>query len=155
MLFNMSNQTYQLSLDDLEGDLYDGEFDEPRPFIEGTVPVTKLSTLIIINPSPSVYLDQFVVTSIPIEDVPGDTDGNGIVDQFDAHTLAAHWLQYNPDFTNEEGDFNGDGHVDDLDASILAANWDGITPEGTAVPEPSTLVMLLTLAAGLLLKRRK
>jgi hypothetical protein len=43
------------------------------------------------------------------------------------------------------GDFNGDFHVNVLDATILAANWGATSgaAEGNAVPEPSTLIVLL------------
>jgi len=77
--------------------------------------------------------------------VPGDADGNGVVNHLDAAALAAHWLADVTPGDVASGDFNGDGRVADLDASILAAHWhyEGAT---AAVPEPSALVLLLTAA---------
>ena len=50
------------------------------------------------------------------------------------------------DNTGIPGDANNDGMVDGSDVTILAGNWQyGVTPEASAVPEPTTLVLLLTL----------
>ncbi|HBO44983.1 MAG TPA: hypothetical protein DD670_13850 [Planctomycetaceae bacterium] len=83
---------------------------------------------------------------------PGDTNGDGRVDEADAKTLAAHWGQTGG---WAQGDFNNDGLINALDASILAANWGhGVPTEqanaSTAVPEPSVLAMLacVVLVAG-------
>lgn len=78
---------------------------------------------------------------------PGDADGDGFVNHVDAGILASHWLQAVSDKA-KDGDFNGDGWVDDLDASIMAANWTG-SSENHAVPEPSTIVLLLAALLGL------
>ncbi|MBN1912389.1 MAG: PEP-CTERM sorting domain-containing protein [Pirellulales bacterium] len=86
--------------------------------------------------------------------MPGDTDNSGTVDALDARALAEHWLQSGELIGWEQGDFNGDHVVDDRDASILAANWTG-TSESNAVPEPSTLVGLLSLAGTALVLRRR
>ncbi|MBN1908699.1 MAG: PEP-CTERM sorting domain-containing protein [Pirellulales bacterium] len=80
--------------------------------------------------------------------VPGDTDADGDVDAVDAAVLAGNWLAYNVDFTEADGDFNGDGWVDDLDASILAANWNPGPEAAGTVPEPSTWILLASLALG-------
>jgi hypothetical protein len=72
--------------------------------------------------------------------IPGDADGNRLVNQADAAILAAHWGQTGG---WSAGDFNADGLVNAADASVLAANWGYPTGETTTVPEPSTLVMLL------------
>ncbi|MBN1912464.1 MAG: exo-alpha-sialidase [Pirellulales bacterium] len=89
--------------------------------------------------------------TIPTTLLPGDANNDGQVDALDAQRLAENWLA--GDATWNMGDFNGDLVVDDLDASILAANW-GNTAVENAVPEPSTLVGLLSLA-GAVLRRRK
>ncbi|HBO44016.1 MAG TPA: hypothetical protein DD670_08800 [Planctomycetaceae bacterium] len=75
---------------------------------------------------------------------PGDTDGDGIVNDADAKTLAANWGQAGG---WAEGDFNKDGVINALDAAILAANWGPGMPteqasSATAVPEPGVLAML-------------
>jgi len=91
-----------------------------------------------------------------VPDVPGDADGNGVVNHLDAARLAAHWLQDVTPGDVGSGDFNNDGRVDDLDASILAANWQYSGGGGAAaVPEPSAVVLLLLAGAcGLALRRR-
>ncbi|MBN1910735.1 MAG: PEP-CTERM sorting domain-containing protein [Pirellulales bacterium] len=84
---------------------------------------------------------------------PGDANNSGTVDEFDARILAENWLR-SDGVGWEQGDFNDDGIVDDLDASILAANWGNTLPP-VGVPEPTTLVLLLGLSCGLLLRRRR
>jgi len=84
---------------------------------------------------------------------PGDTDGDYIVDEGDAMTLAAHWGQSG---SWAEGDFDGDGVVGPRDAAILAANWGfGTGGELSAVPEPGVLVTLLIGALMLLVRRSR
>jgi hypothetical protein len=80
--------------------------------------------------------------------VYGDANGDGYVDDKDASILGAHWLS--SDATWETGDFNSDGMVNDKDAAILAANWHQGTPPGEAsVPEPGSLVLLVSALAAL------
>lgn len=87
--------------------------------------------------------------------VPGDTNDDGVVDALDAATLAQNWLQTGLTGGASDGDFNEDGTVNDLDASVLAANWE-LSGEGVGVPEPSTVVLLITMAlGGLWLRRRR
>ncbi|HLA85895.1 MAG TPA: autotransporter-associated beta strand repeat-containing protein [Thermoguttaceae bacterium] len=96
-----------------------------------------------------VYLDLFN----PVQ-IPGDADGNQIVDAVDAGFLATNWgVTEGADW--EDGDFNGDGAVNALDASILAANWGDHRPlEGSrGVPEPGIFALILGL--GLALPRRR
>ena len=51
---------------------------------------------------------------------PGDINGDGVVNIFDASILASMWGTSDPD-----ADLNNDGIVDIFDASIIASNWDG------------------------------
>ncbi len=51
---------------------------------------------------------------------PGDINGDGVVNIFDASILASSWGTNDPD-----ADLNGNGVVDIFDASIMASNWDG------------------------------
>ena len=51
---------------------------------------------------------------------PGDINGDGVVNIFDASILASRWGTADPD-----ADLNNDGIVDIFDASIVASNWDG------------------------------
>ncbi len=51
---------------------------------------------------------------------PGDINGDGVVNIFDASILASRWGTSDPD-----ADLNGNGVVDIFDASIMASNWEG------------------------------
>ena len=90
----------------------------------------------------------------PKPTLPGDANGDGIVDEDDAARLAANWLT-----TSEAdwsmGDFNADGKVNDLDATIMAANWGNIPGASASVPEPSSLVLLIVMGMILLCRSRE
>ena len=90
--------------------------------------------------------------------IPGDTDGNQIVNDLDAEVLANHWGQTIAGGASV-GDFNSDGKVNALDASILAANWGNHTEAASpgTVPEPGVFSLLLTGIAwlGIMLRRRR
>jgi hypothetical protein len=84
--------------------------------------------------------------------IPGDTDGNRVVNEADAQVLATNWGSDVGQGGYAAGDFNGDGMVNVLDAAILAANW---TPQAAkesvgVTPEPSTAMLLLGAMAMLL-----
>ena len=51
------------------------------------------------------------------------------------------------------GDFNGDTVVNDKDAAILAAHWGYDTSERATVPEPGSMLMLVTAVCLLPLLR--
>jgi hypothetical protein len=89
------------------------------------------------------------------QQVPGDADGDGDVDTADAQELADNWGS-GPNATWDMGDFDGDGYIGPGDAAILAANWNyGAEEASSPVPEPATLVGLLSLAFALLLTGRR
>ncbi|MBN1590308.1 MAG: hypothetical protein JW888_12405 [Pirellulales bacterium] len=79
-----------------------------------------------------------------VDPVPGDANGDNQVDQADAIILARNWGENTA--TREDGDFSGDHVVGARDASILAAHWGYEPPASTAMPEPSSLVLLATMA---------
>ena len=87
--------------------------------------------------------------------IPGDANGDGIVDGSDATTLAAHWQESGASWS--DGDFNGDGDVDGSDATLLASHWQEslTTMPPTAVPEPSMVMLLAALALAGLIRRRR
>jgi autotransporter-associated beta strand protein len=86
--------------------------------------------------------------------IPGDTNDDHVVDEFDAAVLADHWGHTGLTGKASVGDFNEDGTVNVLDAAILAANWTGPS-EATATPEPSSAILLLIGLAGALFSRRR
>ena len=91
--------------------------------------------------------------------VAGDANGDGVVDGSDVTILAANWQKGVDDgltATWAEGDFNGDGKVDGSDVTILAGNWQyGVGTAASAVPEPSTIVLILLGLASLAVRRVK
>jgi hypothetical protein len=77
--------------------------------------------------------------------LPGDANGNGTVDGADLNTVLSN---YNlPGMTWAQGDFNGDGTVNGTDLNIVLSNYNQSAGATAAVPEPSTLVLLLTALA--------
>jgi hypothetical protein len=94
----------------------------------------------------TLYAISGVLTAA-ITVVPGDLNGDGIVNAQDLELVASHWLQTG---TNVAGDANGDGIVNGGDLRIIDANWlknaSGSTGGGTSVaavvPEPATIVMV-------------
>ena len=106
----------------------------------------------------SAQVDDFG-TFIYSPNLAGDANGDGKVDGSDVTILAGNWQKGVSDGLTaiwEEGDFNGDGKVDGSDVTILAGNWQaGVETAASAVPEPSTLVMLILMAGGLMIGRRR
>ena len=96
------------------------------------------------------FMDSILLEVLSL---PGDANGDRVVDGADATALANNW-QTGPGATWAQGDFNEDEYVNDLDAAILAANW-GAGGAAAAVPEPSSLVMLALGGLVLLVPRRR
>ena len=90
--------------------------------------------------------------------IAGDANNDGKVDGSDVTILAGNWQKGVSDGLTaswEEGDFNGDGKVDGSDVTILAGNWQyGVEAAASAVPEPGTIVLLISAIASLLIWRR-
>ena len=88
--------------------------------------------------------------------VPGDANGDGIVNDTDASIVAVHWGQRGG-ANWADGDFNGDHDVSDADAAILAAHWGASGTRDAAAPEPSVGLLLLVMspfAMGAWIRRR-
>ena len=88
--------------------------------------------------------------------LPGDTNGDGDVDDSDLGTSFANYtgpIGAAGGKTAAEGDTNGDGDVDDSDLGTSFANYTGpISP--VSVPEPTSLA-LLGLGGLCMLRRRR
>ena len=100
-----------------------------------------------------------IVISQGLSLVPGDANNDGRVDADDAKAMADNWGK-SGNATWANGDFNGDLKVDAQDAAILAANWGYVAgaaaeSNSTAVPEPGTAAMLVTLLAGVAMRFRR
>jgi hypothetical protein len=91
------------------------------------------------------------------EPIPGDTDGNKIVNELDAQVLATNWGGDVGEGGFAAGDFNDDGIVNVLDAAILAANWGDHTGGESVgvVPEPSMMLMLLAMLVAVVSRRSR
>jgi hypothetical protein len=99
-------------------------------------------------------LDGLVITQ-NLQPIPGDTDGNNIVNEVDAQTLATNWGASVTPGDYESGDFSGDGVVGPADAAILAANWGyGTTSEASPIPEPVSAALLLVVGMVAAVARR-
>ncbi len=96
--------------------------------------------------------------------MPGDANGDGVVDVADLGILGANFGM--TDIAFSDGDFNGDNFVDVADLGILGANW--TTTQGlslssalksaglsTLVPEPATVGFLAFGLVYLGRRRRK
>ena len=96
----------------------------------------------------SIYNGTPIPTEANPNHIAGDANSDGKVDGSDVTILAGNWQKGVDDGLTaswEEGDFNGDGKVDGSDVTILAGNWQyGVEAATASVPEPSTLVLLLT-----------
>lgn len=93
------------------------------------------------------------------EDIAGDANRDGKVDGSDVTILANNWQAgvVGGGASWDMGDFNGDGKVDGSDVTILANNWQfGVSDAAATVPEPSTVILILSALAGLglFLRRR-
>jgi len=107
-------------------------------------------------------LDEFYVFNtaltedevVTLATLPGDADLDRSVDVNDLGVLATNYGLTGKSWT--EGDFNGDGDVDVIDLGVLAT-WYGEsqTAAAAAVPEPSTLCLLLLGSLALVWRRRK
>ena len=108
-----------------------------------------------------VTFNSFSVEVVPGDDIPGDANRDGKVDGSDVTILAGNWQagvgSPNPlTVTWDMGDFNGDGQIDGSDVTILAGNWQaGVTAAAASVPEPTTMLLLVSLVGSLLIWKRK
>jgi hypothetical protein len=89
--------------------------------------------------------------AVPLD---GDANGDGSVNQTDLMTVLSN---YNHSFSGDAwsfGDFNGDGIVNGADFNAALSNYNGqVSTSGDSaalVPEPATLVLLVTCLLSLL-----
>ncbi len=84
-----------------------------------------------------------LVIELGSSNIPGDANGDGVVDVADLGILGANFNLTGVGV--HDSDFNGDGVVDVADLGILGANWTAAQVVGNAValvPEPTTLALL-------------
>ncbi len=85
-----------------------------------------------------------------------DFNGDGIVNQLDLQTWQTNFGRTSPPDLSAFGDADGDGDVDGRDLLEIQRKFGGppLVAAATAVPEPSSLVLLLGAVAGLGWRRR-
>ena len=88
--------------------------------------------------------------------LPGDTDGNYVVDANDLNTLALNWQKAGD---RSQGDFNNDGVVDSQDLNVLGSHWQtGVKNDRVARAIPENVggsSLLIWLAFTIWHRRRK
>jgi hypothetical protein len=97
------------------------------------------------------WIDGFFVAN-PI--IPGDVNGDFVVDIFDINLVSANWGGMGPD-----GDGNGDHIVDIFDINLISSHWGEMggaasTASAVAVPEPATFATMLLAGIIALVKRQ-
>lgn len=100
------------------------------------------------NPRPSGSGIDIGAYESTFVDLPGDLNGDGVIDSNDSNLVRANWGKSAS--SPSQGDANGDGIVNIGDLDVVRANW-GRT--ALTVPEPS--IALLGLVAAISLARRK
>ncbi|KPK79959.1 MAG: hypothetical protein AMJ81_12595 [Phycisphaerae bacterium SM23_33] len=83
----------------------------------------------------------------------GDANLDGMVDGLDYNTWSLNYLM--EEMLWIEGDFNDDGVIDGLDYNLWSLNYHYGYPEGAAVPEPVTAVLLVPAGLMAALRRRR
>lgn len=89
----------------------------------------------------SLYFVEFGDVRITngVRVLPGDANGNGLVDGGDYTVWADNYLMTGRDWTH--GDFNHDWKIDGGDYTLWADNYSPFMPLVSAVPEPSTRLL--------------
>ena len=101
-----------------------------------------------------VYNDHEIVVTTTYM---GDATLDLCVADYDLSVLLSNWWELDPSTITawQLGDFTGDGIVYHDDLAVLLANWTGPCPAiGTAVPGPTSVVLLM-IAAPLAAWRRR
>ena len=86
----------------------------------------------------------------------GDADLDGAVIVGDLNAVGRNWRAMPAEQPWSNGDFNADEIVDSGDLNLLALNWQQSIPAaatGAAVPEPSSLVLLMVAGFALIVRR--
>ena len=121
---------------------------------DGSTNQLRASSIISGDPTSEDYTMGFRVSEVYEPAAPGDTNGDGIVDESDYDNFIA---QFGGPPGADSADFNGNGRVDLADFVTMRENFVagiGSAPEFEATtPEPATMGMLAL--AGLAMIRRR
>ena len=85
----------------------------------------------------------------------GDSNLDGKIDALDLNAVGQNWQADGTMWST--GDFNGDDKTDASDLNVLGQNWQAAVPiaaQTAAVPEPSSLTLVLLSLLGLIRRKR-
>jgi hypothetical protein len=122
-----------------------GSFEIRRPPATQTINITDVNSIAIDELRLGT---SFAEVTPVVTFLPGDANGDGVVDSTDFGILATNFNTAGT--TVQTGDFNADGKTNSLDFNVLATNY-GRTSSAPALgvalaPEPSALAFLLFAA---------
>lgn len=102
----------------------------------------------------TAYYDDLSLTStLAPTHIPGDTNGDGVVDLTDLNNVLNN---FGVNATGNPGDDNGDGTVDLTDLNDVLNNFGSHAASAlSSVPEPTTLSLCALGATSLLARRRR
>jgi len=115
--------------------------------------VSKILIRYNVAPLPTPTIGQADITgTLGIDNIRaityGDVNYDGVVNIFDINLVSSHWNESGP-----TADANADGIVNIFDINLISANW---TPaDGSAVPEPASLILAAIGVFGFVALRRR
>ena len=108
----------------------------------------------------SVYRDEInqimaTSTTTVAAPIPGDVNGDGVVNVQDIAAIASHWMQTAVNGVDPVGDVNQDGIVNSQDLAFMASlTHDANSMSMAGVPEPASYALALSALLGLFGLRR-
>jgi hypothetical protein len=122
---------------------------------EGTVDVRVAGIISNLTTNPaggaqSAFWDDFSLMAADTPSLPGDTDGNGVVDLVDLNNVKNNFGAVSPPAL---GDTDGNGTIDLVDLNNVKNNF-GATLGAVSVPEPASALLVLAGVAIAATRRR-
>ncbi len=101
----------------------------------------------------STFYTDGIITIVAI--LRGDLNDDGFVGLDDLDIVLSNWNQYCTPGDLAKGDLSGNGYISLADLDIVLNNWNNSLPptQSSNIPEPGTLLGLLSLGATTLIRR--